>query len=155
MRAALADVDYSGARAADYGPNGAAANPVQIRPVIDYIDDQLTSAKGATAVALRRARGTLMTDGQPDMSVTGHSNARNAITDQISAAARAAEQQPGRVLQDVLGQLDNALEQVPALWAGAAQFRGRQSAFDAFCRRHRTEPHIGPRPIRPKLYAAH
>lgn len=116
MRAALGDQDYAAARAADYTTNGEAANPVQVRPVIDHIDDQLTTAKGTTAQALRRARAALFSDGQPDMSVTGLSNARNAIASQVSMATRSGNTDVARVLgpNGVLGQLDSALEEVPA-----------------------------------------
>jgi hypothetical protein len=116
MRNALANEDYGASRAADYTTNGEAANPVQVRPVIDHIDDQLTTAKGATAMALRRARATLFSNGQPDMSVTGLSNARNAIASQVSMASRAGNTDVARVLgpNGVLGQLDSALEEVPA-----------------------------------------
>jgi hypothetical protein len=113
MRNALAGQDYGAAREADYTTNGAAANPVRVNPVIDYVDDLLSSAKGGVATALREARSTLLTNGQPDMSVTGLSNARKAISDQISSAARAGNNQVSRVLLDVQGQLDYALERVP------------------------------------------
>lgn len=116
MRNALAGQDYEAARAADYTTNGEAANPVRIGPVIDRIDDMLTTAKGATAAALRRARATLFTGGQPDMSVAGLDNARRAIADQVSAASRAGNTNVARVLgpDGVLGHLDGALEEVPA-----------------------------------------
>lgn len=132
MRNALAGQDYGAARAADYTTNGAAANPVTIQPVIAHIDDQLTSAKGSVAASLRRARNALMTNGQPDMSVTGLSNARNAITDQISVASRAGGKSTVRALDDVLGQLDSALEGVPAYGQARRNFAAASTPLAPF-----------------------
>lgn len=98
--------------AVEYGE--ARAGQVNVNPVIDHIDDLLTSAKGAPAGALRTARRALFSNGQPDMSVRGLSNARNAISDQISSASRAGNNQVASVLEGVQGKLDAALEDVPA-----------------------------------------
>lgn len=132
MRAALGDQDYAAARAADYTANGAAANPVMVNPVIDHIDDLLTSAKGGVAAALRRARGTLLTNGQPDMSVSGLSNARNAISDQISSATRIGNNQVARALLDVQGQLDYALERVPTYGQAGRNFAAASDPLTPF-----------------------
>lgn len=132
MRAALGNADYGAARAADYTTNGEAANPVTIRPVIDHIDDLLTSAKGPTAAALRQVRATLFSNGQPDMSVTGLSNARDVIGDQISEAVRAGNNNQARVLSDVQGQLDYALEQVPAYGLARRNFAAASQPLAPF-----------------------
>lgn len=134
MRNALANQDYAEARAADYGLNGEPTNPVQIRPVIDHIDDLLTSAKGTTASALRTARRALFSNGQPDMTVTGLSNARKAIADQVSAAARIGNNDVTRVLgaDGLLGQLDNALEEVPAYGQARRNFARASESLAPF-----------------------
>jgi hypothetical protein len=135
MRNALAERDYGAARDADYTTNGAAANPVTgVHDVINHIDDMLASAKGQTAAALRQARETLFTNGQPDMSVTGLSNARRAIADQISTAARSGNNDVARVLGDngVLGQLDSALEAVPEYGQARRNFAAASRPLDPF-----------------------
>lgn len=98
--------------AVEYGEG--APGQVDVSPVINHIDDLLTSAKGAPASALRTARRALFSNGQPDMTVRGLSNARNAISDQISSASRAGNNQVSSILQGVQGKLDSALEDVPA-----------------------------------------
>lgn len=133
-RAAQADQDYAAARAADYGPNGEEANPVRVQAVIAHLDDLLTSAKGGVADALNRVRATLFREGRPDMSVTGLDNARKEIADQISAATRAGRNNESRLLQDVMGQLDYALERVPLYGQARRNFAANSVPLEPFAR---------------------
>jgi hypothetical protein len=133
MRAAQADADYAAARAADNNPEtGGPAEPVQIGPVINYVDDLLANAKGPVAAALRSVRETLFSNGQPDKTVTGLGNARQAITGIISRETAAGDRVTSRVLEDVLGQLDSALEQVPAYGQARRNFAANSEPLRPF-----------------------
>lgn len=90
-----------------------AGAPVDVKPVLDFVDSRLGQVKGDAATALQSARSALLRNGLPDTSVGGLDNARKAIGDQISVATRAGNNNVARELLDVQGQLDYALEQQP------------------------------------------
>lgn len=66
----------------------ASKTPVDIKPVVSYIDNQLTTAKGGIKTTLEKARGLLAKPGTEELddSVIGLHNAKMAIDDMISNA---------------------------------------------------------------------
>lgn len=66
----------------------ASKTPVDIKPVVSYIDSQLTTAKGGIKTTLEKARSLLMKPGTEELddSVIGLHNAKMAIDDMISNA---------------------------------------------------------------------
>lgn len=123
---------FDTAREADYTTNGAQANPIEIQPVISYVDDLLRSAKGDGAAALQSARKTFFYDGAPDTSVSGLMNARSAINSKINVAVRSGDDNSARLLKDVLGQLDSALEPVPAAGQARRRYAEDSRPLDVF-----------------------
>jgi hypothetical protein len=74
----------------------------------------------------------MFADGQPDMTVRGIGNARNAISDQITEARQAGRKQVASVLENVVGQIDSALENVPAYGQARRNFAAASRPLDAF-----------------------
>ncbi|MVT52527.1 hypothetical protein GPL17_18770 [Bradyrhizobium yuanmingense] len=125
MRSALADQDYGAARNTRV--------PVPVDGVVGFIDRELRTAKGDTARALRQARETMFRpDGAPDTSVAGLHNAREAISDLISQAERAGNNNMARELGGTLSRLDDALERVPAYGQARRNFARASEPLDAF-----------------------
>ncbi len=135
-RNAAADVNYAAAR------QGAA--PVDVSGAINAADNVLTPGVSRLATpgsgiaddslegAVRNAR-SLLTDGQSQITDFNSAlRAKQDITDQISAAMRAGQNNRARVLGQINSQLDAALEQAsPGYRQANDLFRTQSQAIDA------------------------
>lgn len=108
---------------------------VDVRPVLQHLDDALDTAKGAVRQGLQGARSTLMkADGTLDTSVAGLHNARVAIDDLISQAKAAQAPHTASRLMDAKKELDRALEAVPAYGQASRNFRAASEPLAPFGR---------------------
>ncbi|KAA2241150.1 hypothetical protein [Salinarimonas soli] len=106
---------------------------VDARPVVAAIDSILETAKGAPRQALQAARQALARgDGSIDTTVAGLHASREAITDLISQAKQAGAGNSVTQLRDVLGQLDTALEAVPAYGQASRNFAAASRPLEPF-----------------------
>lgn len=125
MRSALADQDYTAARAAPANIDSAS--------VVRFIDRELETAKGETRRTLEAARNNLFrTDGSLDTSVAGLHNARVALSDLIDQASRSGATRTAGQMQTTVGRLDDALEAVPAYGQARRNFSAASEPLDAF-----------------------
>jgi hypothetical protein len=106
---------------------------VDAKPVVQHLDDALSTAKGAVKQGLTAAKQALMTrSGEIDNTVTGLHNSRVAITDLISQAKQAGANNTVRELEGALGSLDKVLESVPAYGQARKNFQAASTPLAPF-----------------------
>ncbi|WP_256750514.1 hypothetical protein [Mesorhizobium sp. Mes31] len=111
---------------------GQEAIQVDPRPVLRYIDDALSNARGTTADALTTVRNNIMGPHGADTGVTGLDNLRGNINGMISRAVQDGDGQTAEALRNVQGHLDQALESVPEYARAREGFRAASAPLAPF-----------------------
>ena len=105
---------------------------VDARPVVQFIDDTMTTARGNTQAALRRVRDTMHVNGGVDTSVGGLDGARGAIQAEIAAAKDAGDLATVTALERTRDQLDAALQTVPGYKSAVDTFKAASAPLEPF-----------------------
>lgn len=105
---------------------------VDARPVVQFIDDLIPTARAGTQDALRSVRNMLFDSGGVDTGVNGLDSARGQIGDMITEARQGGQMQTADLLGQVQRRLDQALETVPE-YANARQgFQAASAPLEPF-----------------------
>lgn len=111
---------------------GQEAIQVDPRPVLRYIDEALSNARGTTADALTTVRSNIMGPNGADTGVTGLDNLRGNINGMISRAVQDGDGQTAEALRNVQGHLDQALGSVPEYAHAREGFRAASAPLAPF-----------------------
>ena len=114
------------------GPDASGFVQTDPRQVVAHIDDQLATAKGPTARALRQVRGMLFNGDALDTSVAGLGNVREQVGTLINKAVRDGDGFTAGQLQGVRQQLDDTLSDVPEYATATRNFRAASEPLRPF-----------------------
>lgn len=118
--------------AADYGAARAGGETINTDPVLQLVNDKLATTKGATRSAIEQARGNLFVGTAPDTSVAGLIEADREIGDQISAAARAGNNNTAHHLTEIQTALRQQLDAAPMAGQARQNFAANSQPLQPF-----------------------
>lgn len=102
-------------------------------PVVNAIDEAISTAKGQTLTALKQVRSSMHTPtGELDTSVEGIENARGSINDLISQAKQAGANNLVKQLSDARDSVEAALAKVPNWSVAKSNFEAASKPLEPF-----------------------
>ena len=105
---------------------------VDARPVVQFIDNAIATAKGSVKDALSRVRDHLHDHGGVDTSVAGADNVRGRVQQEITVAKTAGDKGLEEALIATRDQLDAALQTVPGYKSAVDTFKAASAPLEPF-----------------------